>query len=73
MNLKFINRLEIISLGSNDAGDYTCKVKNEYGDLEKQVTVAIDKTDSTSDENLIKKEMNSIFRKQIKIFAMLAR
>ena len=66
-------RLEISPTNDSDEGDYTCKVKNQYGVLEREVTLTVEDDIEDRNENLVKKEISSIFRKQIKLYSMLAR
>lgn len=66
-------RLEITEVDNSDAGEYSCKVKNEYGVLEKKVTLAVEDLTPTEDELAVKKELASIFKKQIKIYSLLSR
>ena len=66
-------RLELSSVTDSDAGEYTCKVKNQYGVLERGVTLTVEEDIGNRNENLVKKEISSIFRKQIKLYSMLAR
>ena len=56
-----------------DAGDYICKVKNEYGDLEKKVTLTVEDDQESKNDTTVKKEIRALFKKQIKIYSMLAR
>ena len=66
-------RLEISSLTASDGGDYTCKVQNQYGVLEREVILVVEDDIEDRNEGLVRKEISSIFRKQIKLYSMLAR
>ena len=66
-------RLEINSVADSDGGDYTCKVQNQYGVLEREVSLSVDDDIEDRNEGLVRKEISSIFRKQIKLYSMLAR
>ena len=57
----------------SDGGGYTRKVKNQYGVLEKEVNLTVEEDIEDRNENLVKREISSIFRKQIKLYSMLAR
>ena len=60
-------------MADSDAGEYTCKVQNQYGVLEREVSLAVEEDIEDRNENLVRKEISSIFRKQIKLYSMLAR
>ena len=66
-------RLEVSSVTDSDGGDYTCKVQNQYGVLEREVSLAVEEDIADRNEGLVRKEISSIFRKQIKLYSMLAR
>ena len=66
-------RLELSSVTDSDGGDYTCKVQNQYGVLEREVSLAVEEDIEDRNEGLVRKEISSIFRKQIKLYSMLAR
>ena len=66
-------RLEISAVADTDEGEYTCKVQNQYGVLEREVRLAVEDDIEDRNENLVRREMSSIFRKQIKLYSMLAR
>ena len=55
-------------------GEYSCKVKNEYGELEKKANLAVaDQDGEQSDLDAVRKEMKSIVRKQLKLFSLISR
>ena len=66
-------RLEISAVTDLDEGGYTCKVKNQYGVLEREVSLTVEDDMEDGNANLVKREISSIFRKQIKLYSMLAR
>ena len=66
-------RLEVSSVADSDGGVYTCKVQNQYGVLEREVSLAVEEDIEDRNEGLVRKEISSIFRKQIKLYSMLAR
>ena len=41
--------------------------------LEREVSLAVEEDIEDRNENLVRKEISSIFRKQIKLYSMLAR
>lgn len=66
-------RLEISDVRDSDAGDYSCKVKNEYGDLERTISITVDNSQESFDGDSVKKEMAGLFRKQLKLYSSISR
>eukprot|EP00091_Calanus_sinicus_P015726 TRINITY_DN34303_c0_g1_i1.p1 TRINITY_DN34303_c0_g1~~TRINITY_DN34303_c0_g1_i1.p1 ORF type:complete len:143 (-),score=40.60 TRINITY_DN34303_c0_g1_i1:55-438(-) len=70
-------RLEIMSAQDTDKGDYCCRVKNQYGVLEKKVGLEVEDIDEEYGEEEkvleMKRELNGLFHKQMKIYSAMAR
>ena len=70
-------RLEINSAEENDKGEYSCKVRNQYGVLEEKVVLEVEENDAGDNEEektlKIKRELHGILRKQMKIYSALSR
>eukprot|EP00090_Calanus_glacialis_P007841 TRINITY_DN16272_c0_g1_i4.p1 TRINITY_DN16272_c0_g1~~TRINITY_DN16272_c0_g1_i4.p1 ORF type:complete len:321 (-),score=111.77 TRINITY_DN16272_c0_g1_i4:65-949(-) len=70
-------RLEIMSAQEADKGEYCCRVKNQYGVLEKKVVLEVEDIDEEYGEEEksleMKRELHGLFRKQMKIYSALAR
>ena len=72
-----ILRLEILSAEDGDSGEYSCRVKNQYGVLEKKIVLEVeDLEDGYGEEEKaleMKRELHGIFKKQMRIYSALAR
>lgn len=65
--------LKITAAKLRDSGEYRCKVKNEYGVLEQRVALTVTPSDESLDGRAIRREMGTIFRKQLKLYSVLSR
>ena len=71
---KIFWRLEIVNAADSDQGQYSCKVKNKYGELEKSVFLEIEEQGDEKEKNVeLKQELNGLLKKQMKIFSVLAK
>merc|ERR1711892_659948 len=70
-------RLEILSAEDGDSGEYSCRVKNQYGVLEKKIVLEVDEMDDGYGEGEktleMKRELHGIFKKQMRIYSALSR
>jgi len=70
-------RLEIVSAEEMDKGEYSCKVRNQYGVLEKKIQLEVEENDLIEDEkekaSEMKRELKGILKKQMKIYSALSR
>ena len=66
-----------MSAQESDNGEYCCRVKNQYGVLEKKVVLEVEDIDEEYGEEEkaleMKRELHGLFRKQMKIYSALAR
>ena len=70
----FFERLVIENVEYNEVGEYICKVKNEYGELERKVVLSIEEENDEENSNeAVRKEMKSIVKKQLKLFSLISR
>jgi len=70
-------RLEINSAEEKDKGEYSCKVRNQYGVLEEKVVLEVEENmgeDNEEEKTLkMKRELHGILKKQMKIYSALSR
>jgi len=68
---KIVTRLslEILSVDVKDGGPYTCKVQNEYGVLEKTVTLTVENrtNQGKKEKHSMKNELMALMNKQMKL------
>jgi hypothetical protein len=66
-----------MSAQESDKGEYCCRVKNQYGVLEKKVVLEVEDIHEEYGEEEkaieMKRELHGLFRKQMKIYSALAR
>ena len=60
-----------------DKGEYCCRVQNEYGVLEKNIVLDVEEKTDENDEHKkeleIKRGLQGIFRRQMKLYSAIAR
>merc|ERR1712183_1015369 len=70
-------RLEIVSAEERDKGEYSCKVRNQYGVIEKKIQLEVEEIDLEVDKKEkaveMRRELQGIFKKQMKIYSALSR
>ena len=65
--------MTISNIDDGDMGEYSCKVRNEYGDLKKKITLTVEDLEDKHSLDVVKKEMKSIVRKQLKLYSLISR
>ena len=68
-----IYRLEINSAEEKDKGEYSCKVRNQYGVLEKTVELEVKETNGENRVVEVKRELHGMLKKQMRIYSALVR